>query len=132
MGARAIDLACLTSWPGGVPGDRVDIVNVAWGAPPTWYLQDAVTTCLQSGVAIVAGTGNSNRQSSYATPVLTTLAGVRQIVCVNENWVTAHRADDGAVLWASPTAGDPVSFDYLPPGAQMFLIARPADRWTYC
>ncbi|MBN1852266.1 MAG: PQQ-like beta-propeller repeat protein [Pirellulales bacterium] len=47
-----------------------------------------------------------DRQSSYATPVLTTLAGIRQIVCVNENWVTAHRAEDGTVLWEHPWPGN--------------------------
>ncbi|HMP07109.1 MAG TPA: PQQ-binding-like beta-propeller repeat protein [Lacipirellulaceae bacterium] len=40
-----------------------------------------------------------DRQSSYATPVLAELAGERQIVVVNEGYVTGHRAADGAVLW---------------------------------
>jgi hypothetical protein len=35
--------------------------------------------------------------------------------------------DDGKLLWASPTTGPPISFDYVPPGAQIFLVARPAD-----
>jgi outer membrane protein assembly factor BamB len=40
-----------------------------------------------------------NRQSSYATPVLTTLVGVRQILSVDEDFLTAHRAEDGEELW---------------------------------
>ena len=32
-----------------------------------------------------------NRQASYASPIVTTLAGERQIISVNEGWVTAHR-----------------------------------------
>ncbi len=35
--------------------------------------------------------------------------------------------DDGKQPWESPTAGRAVSLRYLPPGAQVFLIARPAD-----
>jgi outer membrane protein assembly factor BamB len=46
------------------------------------------------------------RRSSYASPVLTELAGVRQILSVNEDFLTAHDASDGAVLWEFPWAGD--------------------------
>jgi outer membrane protein assembly factor BamB len=45
-----------------------------------------------------------NRQASYASPVLATLAGERQIIVVNEHWITGHRADDGKVLWEYPWA----------------------------
>jgi outer membrane protein assembly factor BamB len=34
--------------------------------------------------------------------VLVDVAGEPQIVVVNENWVTAHRASDGKVLWEHP------------------------------
>jgi outer membrane protein assembly factor BamB len=40
-----------------------------------------------------------NRQASYASPVLAELAGERQIIVINESYVTAHRASDGKVLW---------------------------------
>jgi outer membrane protein assembly factor BamB len=48
------------------------------------------------------------RKASYASPVLVNLAGERQIVVVNESWVTAHRARDGEVLWERvwPTKDD--------------------------
>ena len=36
-------------------------------------------------------------------------------------------ADDGATLWASPTAGQPPSFRCVPPEGQLYLIVRPAD-----
>ena len=42
------------------------------------------------------------RKASYASPVLADLAGERQIIVVNESWVTAHRASDGKVLWEHP------------------------------
>lgn len=35
--------------------------------------------------------------------------------------------DDGRQPWLSPTAGQAISLRYAPPGAQCFLIARPAD-----
>ncbi|HYO25783.1 MAG TPA: PQQ-binding-like beta-propeller repeat protein [Lacipirellulaceae bacterium] len=50
--------------------------------------------------------GAGSRRSSYATPVLATLQGVEQIVLVNEDFVTAHRASDGAVLWEHPWPGN--------------------------
>jgi outer membrane protein assembly factor BamB len=46
------------------------------------------------------------RRSSYASPVLTEIARVRQIVSVNEDYVTAHHADDGRVLWEHPWPGN--------------------------
>ncbi len=36
-------------------------------------------------------------------------------------------ADNGDVLWASPTNGSAVNLDFLPGGAQVFLIARPSE-----
>ena len=49
-----------------------------------------------------------NRPASYASPVLAELAGVRQIIVVNQGYVTAHRPTDGTVLWEHPwkNAGD--------------------------
>jgi hypothetical protein len=35
--------------------------------------------------------------------------------------------DDGKLLWASPTSGQPVTFRLVPPEGQVFIIARPAD-----
>lgn len=35
--------------------------------------------------------------------------------------------DDGQMLWASPTAGPSIALDYVPSGAQLFLVARPAE-----
>ncbi len=45
-------------------------------------------------------------RSSYASPVLTTLDGERQILSVNEGFVTAHRPSDGMVLWEYPWPGN--------------------------
>ena len=39
------------------------------------------------------------RQASYSSPALATLCGVRQILIVCEDYVAAHRPEDGAALW---------------------------------
>jgi outer membrane protein assembly factor BamB len=40
-----------------------------------------------------------NRRASYASPIVATLDRERQIICVNERYLTAHRLRDGKVLW---------------------------------
>jgi outer membrane protein assembly factor BamB len=45
-----------------------------------------------------------SRKAAYATPILADLAGERQILMVNESYLTAHRASDGKVLWEHPWA----------------------------
>jgi outer membrane protein assembly factor BamB len=66
------------------------------------------------------------RQASYASPVLATIGGERQIIVVNQGYVTGHRAKGGEVLWkypwASPedgaaSASQPVPLD----GDRLFL-----------
>ena len=39
----------------------------------------------------------------------------------------AEIPDDGRAMWISPTSGDAISLQYVPPGAQVFITARPAD-----
>ncbi len=39
------------------------------------------------------------RAAAYSSPMVAELAGVRQIIIVNQSWVTAHRVNDGEVLW---------------------------------
>ena len=36
-------------------------------------------------------------------------------------------ADDGTTPWASPTTGEPLSLEWCPPGAQLFISFRPAS-----
>lgn len=40
------------------------------------------------------------RQVSMASPAVATLGGVRQVLVVNENWVSGHDLADGRELWA--------------------------------
>lgn len=72
--------------------------------------------------------GAGSRRSSYATPVLKELAGVRQILSVNEDAVTAHRAEDGEVLWEHPWLGNSdtnaSSSQPMPVGGDRVLLSK--------
>ena len=35
--------------------------------------------------------------------------------------------DDGKLLWASPTQGQPIDLKYVPNGARIYLVVRPAE-----
>jgi outer membrane protein assembly factor BamB len=65
-----------------------------------------------------------NRQISYSSPTLARIAGVKQIVIVNEDSVSGHDITDGKELWSYPWPGDstvdanvsqavPVGDDYI-------------------
>lgn len=60
------------------------------------YRQDSGELVWESG----------DQQVSYSSPVLTTLAGKRQIVSVNEDLVTGHEPATGEVLWKYPWPGN--------------------------
>ena len=70
---------------------------LALGGPPGG-------TASHSLVALQADSGtlqwtSGDDQLSYASPILTTLAGDRQIVAVNEKTVTGHQISDGQLMW---------------------------------
>ncbi|MCI0332171.1 MAG: PQQ-like beta-propeller repeat protein [Planctomycetes bacterium] len=46
------------------------------------------------------------RPAAYSSPLLADLGGERQIIIVNQSWVTAHRASDGEVLWEHPWSNE--------------------------
>ena len=86
--------------------DDLVIVNV--GAPNdeaarAGYNSSLVAYDLETGELRWAA---GNRQASYASPLVATLAGERQIVMVNEKFITAHRVGDGSVLWEYPWADE--------------------------
>ena len=113
--------------------------NVMWGkAGSPLIVDDRVVVSVggENDASLVAydiATGErawaaGRRQSSYATPVLTELAGVRQIVSVNEDAVTAHRADDGQVLWEHEWLGssdtNATSSQPVPVGDDRVLLSK--------
>ena len=46
-----------------------------------------------------------NRQISMSSPAFATLAGVEQVLVVNENWISGHDLESGDVLWEHPWPG---------------------------
>lgn len=94
----------LTWGKSGSPLVVDDLVIVNVGAPNDEAAREGYDSSL---VAYDLATGDvrwtaGNRQASYASPIVTTLAGERQIVIVNAKYVTAHRVDDGEILWEHP------------------------------
>jgi outer membrane protein assembly factor BamB len=114
-----------------------DMVIVSVGAPFGEADSAAATASTEdkpyntSLVAFDAETGNvrwaaGSRKAAYASPVVAELAGERQIVMVNESYVTAHRASDGEVRWEHPwgSADDTTGSASQPiplPGDRLFL-----------
>ncbi len=98
--------APVTVWgKSGSPLVVDEMVVINGGAPPKALSESAdydsslVAFDVQTGeVRWTAG----KRAAAYASPVLADLAGERQIIVVNESWVTSHRASDGKVLWERP------------------------------
>lgn len=95
-----------------------DLSAVAWGRSGSPLIVDdlVVIPCGGSAqrhvslIALRAETGEiawegGNRQVSYASPALATLAGIRQILSVNESTVTGHDPATGKTLWEYPWPG---------------------------
>jgi outer membrane protein assembly factor BamB len=91
--------------------------NISWGKSDSPLIVDDNVVVSVGGldnkslVAFNCETGAEawaagSHRSSYASPVLTEIAGVRQILAVNENFLTAHDAATGEVLWEHPWPGD--------------------------
>jgi outer membrane protein assembly factor BamB len=108
--------------------DDMVIVNV--GAPNDETLREdfnssLVAYDLESGELRWAA---GNRQASYASPVVATLAGERQIVMANQSYVTSHRAEDGKVLWEIPWADEfdtnATSTQPMPVGGDRLLVTK--------
>ena len=91
------------------------VENLAWGMATSPLVVDdnVVVSTAAPGRSLVAYDIQSGElawaagehRASYASPVLCELAGVRQIVVVNENFVTAHDATSGEVIWEHPWPG---------------------------
>ena len=83
----------------GAPFGEAASASEAAAARNEQYNNSLVAFDLETGdVRWAAGA----RKAAYASPVVADLAGERQIVMVNESYVTAHRASDGEVLWEHP------------------------------
>jgi outer membrane protein assembly factor BamB len=110
--------ATITVWgKSGSPLVVDDMVLISVGAPAGGW--ESTSPDVTSGKSAALNPYNSSlvafdsqtgavrwsagsRQASYASPVVATLAGERQIIVINESWVTAHRVSDGKILWEHP------------------------------
>jgi outer membrane protein assembly factor BamB len=66
------------------------------------------------------------RNFSYASPALATLAGIEQVLVVNEDTLSGHALADGRLLWEHPwpgtTSGDASASQPVPlPGDRVFV-----------
>lgn len=85
--------------------DQLVVVPFGGAVDPT-----ASSNVIGSLIAFDAATGEERwvggeTQISYASPILATLDGRRQIVSVNESNVTGHTVDTGEVLWQASWPG---------------------------
>jgi outer membrane protein assembly factor BamB len=112
-------------------------VNVMWGkAGSPLIVDDRVIVSVggernQSVVAYQIESGDvawtsGEYQSSYASPVVAELAGVRPVITVDEGYVTSRRADDGEPLWEfawpSESGGSAACSQPIPlPSNRLFL-----------
>jgi outer membrane protein assembly factor BamB len=105
----------------------------------------------RSLVALDAASGevrwtSGGHQISYASPVVATIGGVRQIVAVDEDFVSGTGLEDAEELWSEPWPGksnqgancsNPIVFPdgrvlvskEYGGGAKMFRVERSGDRW---
>ena len=113
------------------------IPNLEWGKSSSPLLCDDLVIVTGGGsrektlLAFHRETGSSawsagDDKASYASPVLATLAGRRQILSVNAASVTAHDPKDGTLLWkyawgtdGAPKCSQPVALE----GDRVFLSA---------
>jgi len=121
-----------------------DLVVVALGGPDGGE-DSASLLALDRSTGQPVWTGGQD-QLSYASPILTTLAGKRQIVSVNEDTVTGHNPADGTVWWrfdwpgstntgancssALPVAGDRILVGKgYSGGSALVAVSRQGNEW---
>ncbi len=102
----------------GITAD-VDSLGIAWGRSASPLVVDDLVVVPLGGksggpwVSLAAyhkGTGQlawtaGKYQASYSSPCVATIHGVRQILIVNQDFVTGHQPETGAVLWEYPWPG---------------------------
>lgn len=113
-----------------VPSHAEDLKAVSWGRAGSPLAYDDLVVAPAGGlekkptslVAFDADMGDKrweagNWQVSYASPAIGEIAGVRQVLSVNEGFASAHDPKDGTLLWSAdwpsgsssqPSASQPV------------------------
>ncbi len=73
-----------------------DLVIVPYGGPADGTKHSLAAYHKETGELVWHG---GDRQIAYSSPNVVTLAGKRQVVCVNEDNVSGHDLADGTTLW---------------------------------
>jgi outer membrane protein assembly factor BamB len=152
LGATGV-LRCLDGatgeliWSDNIPARydvtaQADLRAVAWGRAASPLIVDGMVVVPFGGpvqgpfhslAAYDAGSGQllwtgGNQQVSYSSPALTTLAGRRQIVIVNESTVSGHDPATGAQLWSYPWPGSSTGSasvsQAVPVGSNRLLLSK--------
>jgi outer membrane protein assembly factor BamB len=116
--------------------DALDEALVQWGRAASPLIVDDLVVVPAGGppgktrslIAFRAETGDvawegGDEQISYASPALATIAGVRQILIVNEATVSGHAPASGEPLWRHPWPGH----SYQDANSSQ-AVALPGDR----
>lgn len=121
-----------------------NLVVVPWGGDRDG--RRASLAAYDKATGKVVWTGGEH-EASYSSPTLATLCGVRQILIVSQDFVTAHDPSSGSVLWQCDWPGNsaanasvsqpvPVGDDLLlltkgySLGAKLVQIRRDGHRWS--
>ncbi len=99
----AEDTESVTWGRSGSPLVVDNLVVVPYGGPAKGRCYSLAAYDKLTGKRVWRG---GDRQVSYASPVLRTLCGVRQIVSVNADNVSGHDVATGKVLWEAEWPGD--------------------------
>jgi outer membrane protein assembly factor BamB len=79
-----------------------NVVIIPGGGPTTGKKHSLLAFDTATGEELWRG---GDRNPSYASPIVGTLRGLRQIVSVNEDNISGHAVEDGRVLWATEWLG---------------------------
>ena len=102
-----------------------DLLIVPAGGPESQKCVSLVAYHKKTGARVWQG---GRRQISYSSPVLATLAGVEQILIVNEDYVSGHDVQSGHTLWEHPWPGSSSSKANVSQAVPVSIGNTPPDR----
>lgn len=114
------ELARVTYGRANSPLVHGSLVIVPAGGDPERGMVSLVAYDKTSGDKVWEG---GDQQISYASPTVGTLAGIEQVVLMNESSVSGHDVESGRLLWSFPRPGNSTAD---PNSSQPFIL--PPDR----
>ncbi len=102
-----------------------NLVIVPAGGDPRGRTVSLVAFDKKTGELVWEG---GNRQISYSSPVVATVAGVEQVLTLNEASVSGHYVESGEVLWEFPrpgvTSADPNASQAVPVPPDRVFVSK--------